>query len=222
MRPKNLGDQRSGFHAGQLPALADQEGNVLPSRVGSESEAARSLIEELKARNVDLDAQLSRHQQAQVLAFTSLVQSRLEPATTYTNWCEWESFSQYTRVSLPATLAERAPSSRNRSRRPNADGCTVPGTVLRAHAVFFTYKTMRDAAGSTRSASILQMKQLVAHKYGATWVLIRSDPGVKQVENGTYLRSLRADHEEHVELQLACLALRMPDATQGPTGFWMR
>ena len=64
----------------------------------SNSFPGRSLIEALKGQKVDLDSRLSEAQRAQCLAFAALMQCRLEPASLYTTWCEWESFSKYVRV----------------------------------------------------------------------------------------------------------------------------
>ena len=73
----------------------------MSSSSGGEFEAARSLLEALKERSVALDKRLSATQRAESLAFAALIQNRLEPATTYSNWCEWESFSKHMRVCRP-------------------------------------------------------------------------------------------------------------------------
>ena len=73
----------------------------MSSSSGGEFEAARSLLEALKERSVNLDERLSATQRAESLAFAALTQNRLEPATTYTNWCEAESFSKHMRVCCP-------------------------------------------------------------------------------------------------------------------------
>ena len=78
----------------------------MSSSSGGEFEAARSLLEALRERSVDLDKRLSATQRAESLAFAALIQNRLEPATTYTNWCEWESFSKHMRVCCPMEGAE--------------------------------------------------------------------------------------------------------------------
>ena len=57
-------------------------------------------MEALKGQKVDLDSRLSGAQRAQAEAFAALMQYRLEPASLYTTWCEWESFSKHVRVSL--------------------------------------------------------------------------------------------------------------------------
>ena len=46
----------------------------------------------------DLDAELSNSQRSELLAFSALVETRLEAATVYTTWVEPHSFSTFTRV----------------------------------------------------------------------------------------------------------------------------
>ena len=43
-------------------------------------------------------------QKAEALAFGALIESKLEPATAYTTWCEWESYTRHTRAAFGAGL----------------------------------------------------------------------------------------------------------------------
>ncbi len=82
---------------GQLPALESEEGDVL-GKAGGEFESTRQLVEWLKSNGADLDDKLSKVQRAQAAAFTALIRTQLEPASTYTSWCESESFAKHMRV----------------------------------------------------------------------------------------------------------------------------
>lgn len=83
--------------AGQLPALERPNGEII-GKGGSDFEVTKQLIDWLKANEADLDAKLSKQQQAQAAAFTALIRNQLEPASIYTSWCESESFSKHMRV----------------------------------------------------------------------------------------------------------------------------
>lgn len=77
--------------------MENAEGELF-SKAGGEFESANHIIQTLKAGQLDLDAQLHAQEQAQAAAFIALMRNQLEPASLYTSWCEWESFSKHTRV----------------------------------------------------------------------------------------------------------------------------
>ena len=58
-------------------------------------------------------------QKADVLAFTALVERKLEPATAYTTWCEKQSYASHTRAvygaGLPLPLNHWLPWSQRRA-----------------------------------------------------------------------------------------------------------
>jgi hypothetical protein len=58
-------------------------------------------------------------QRAELLAFLALIAAKLEPATTYTTWCEGESYSRHTRAAygagLPLPLSYWLPWSQRRA-----------------------------------------------------------------------------------------------------------
>ena len=78
-------------------------------------------------------------QRAELLAFTALVEAKLEPATTYTTWCEGESYRRHTRAAygagLPLPLSYWLPWSQRRAalRRFAASSreqvCRQPGVL---------------------------------------------------------------------------------------------
>ncbi len=63
-------------------------------------QSARVIIQHLQQQLKDIDADLSDSDRADLIAFRTLVQNALEPATQYTLWCEAESFSKHTQVLL--------------------------------------------------------------------------------------------------------------------------
>ena len=82
--------------AGQLPAL-EVDGLLVETQGATEFETARSLRANLR-HNTDIDAALTATQRAEVLAFSAAIESKLEPATVYTSWVEYESYASHTRV----------------------------------------------------------------------------------------------------------------------------
>ncbi|KAK9905474.1 hypothetical protein WJX75_000427 [Coccomyxa subellipsoidea] len=88
--------------SGQLPAL--EHGLDMIEGVGDEFASARAIISYLQSHGSDLDAHLTTAQKAELLAFTALVEAKLEPATQYTTWCEAESYNRHTRVAYAAGL----------------------------------------------------------------------------------------------------------------------
>lgn len=63
-----------------------------------EFQTARDIISYAKKHIRDLDASLSLGQRADLLAFSSLVETRLDVATTLTTWVEARGFSEYKKV----------------------------------------------------------------------------------------------------------------------------
>ncbi|DBA69239.1 hypothetical protein WJX79_004648 [Trebouxia sp. C0005] len=80
---------------GHQPAV-DTSGEVVAEDEAYQS--ARAIIQHLKQHTKDIDAELSDSDRADLIAFRTLVQNALEPATQYTLWCEAESFSKHTQV----------------------------------------------------------------------------------------------------------------------------
>lgn len=88
----------SSLHTGQVPALECKDVLVATPKDIDSFGAARAIIAHLKAHGSDIDAGLPDEQRAELLAFTALCQTQLEPATLFTTWCEPESFNKYTQV----------------------------------------------------------------------------------------------------------------------------
>ena len=69
-------------------------------------------------------------QKADVLAFTALVERRLEPATAYTMWCEKQSYTAHTRrvygAGLPLPLNYWLPWSQRRAALRRFSNVTGP------------------------------------------------------------------------------------------------
>lgn len=81
---------------GQLPAL--ERDVYLSPADRDEFQTARDIISYAKKHIRDLDASLSLGQRADLLAFSSLVETRLDVATTLTTWVEARGFSEYKKV----------------------------------------------------------------------------------------------------------------------------
>lgn len=81
--------------AGQHPAIATSNDIIAENE---EFQSARACIQHLQSNCQDLDGQLSSSEKADLVAFSSLIQNSLEPATLYSTWCESESFNQHTQV----------------------------------------------------------------------------------------------------------------------------
>ena len=77
----------------------------MEGRSSDDYDVARSLIAYLKQSGQDLDASLTPEQRAQLLAYTALIQAKLEPASVYTTWCERESYSLHTQVRFTIEIA---------------------------------------------------------------------------------------------------------------------
>jgi hypothetical protein len=82
---------------GVLPAL-ERDGELLSSSETTDLAVARDLISQLVGRGLNLDRELQAAARADVLAFSQLIQSRLEPATHYTTWLEKRGFQVYRQV----------------------------------------------------------------------------------------------------------------------------
>ncbi|KAG1672518.1 hypothetical protein FOA52_002827 [Chlamydomonas sp. UWO 241] len=114
---------------GQIPAL-EKEGEVagledgalpVPSAKGVLSEfASARACTHFAARHVkDIDAHLSSAQRAELLAYTVLVETRLDTATVVSAWCEPSGFAEMRKVSgqLPFPLNHIIPWSTAREVR---------------------------------------------------------------------------------------------------------
>ena len=84
-------------NSGHQPAV-DTSGEIVAEDEAYQS--ARAIIQHLQQQTKDIDAELSDSDRADLIAFQTLVQNALEPATQYTLWCEAESFSKHTQVLL--------------------------------------------------------------------------------------------------------------------------
>ena len=84
-------------NSGHQPAV-DTSGEIVAEDEAYQS--ARAIIQHLQQQTKDIDAELSDFDRADLIAFQTLVQNALEPATQYTLWCEAESFSKHTQVLL--------------------------------------------------------------------------------------------------------------------------
>lgn len=82
--------------AGQLPAL--EINTDISQAADSEFAAARAVIAFAKKHLKDLDSHLSPSQRAELLAFSSLVESRLDLASTYSTWFESKGFAELKKV----------------------------------------------------------------------------------------------------------------------------
>ncbi len=86
-----------GVVAGQLPAV-EAEGQFSSKAEGSEFAAARTCIDLARTTVKDLDAQLTTAQRAEVLAFASLLEQRLDTATEYSMWAEPSGYKAHVQV----------------------------------------------------------------------------------------------------------------------------
>ncbi|PRW33295.1 metaxin 1 [Chlorella sorokiniana] len=101
----------SASPTGQVPALdtsadlvgADAAAAHLPLPL-AELAAARTMIDYLKHKVVNLDRGLSTAQRAEAAAFTALVEARLQPALVYSSWCEGEAYAAHTRPAYGAGI----------------------------------------------------------------------------------------------------------------------
>eukprot|EP00879_Flechtneria_rotunda_P027958 GHRR01030027.1.p1 GENE.GHRR01030027.1~~GHRR01030027.1.p1 ORF type:complete len:290 (+),score=92.71 GHRR01030027.1:192-1061(+) len=85
----------SSTPTGVIPAL-DTGSEVPAASDAGDLAAARAIIAHLaKSGLADLDAKLSPPQRAELLAFTSLVQSTLDIATHYTTWVEQRGYREF-------------------------------------------------------------------------------------------------------------------------------
>ena len=89
--------------AGYQPAV-DTGGDLLAEN--EEFLSARAIISHLQGHTKDLDAELSVSERADLVAFKTLIQTSIEPATLYTLWCENESFNKHTQVSAASVIAQ--------------------------------------------------------------------------------------------------------------------
>lgn len=125
--------KHSGFPcwAGQLPAL-DSGLDIVSTTGSDEYDAAHAIIQHLKSSGADLDQALEPSQQALCMAFSALIQLKLQPATLYATWCEPNSFTQHTRVRqcLPK-LATASVSVQALSANIMA-GCRMDGVCVKA------------------------------------------------------------------------------------------
>eukprot|EP00798_Chlamydomonas_sp_ICE-L_P028886 gene28886-32078_t len=103
---------------GQLPA-AEQDAAICDASDGrGEFGAARATIAFFKKHVHELDDHLSVAQKAEMLAFSSLVESKLEVATEYTCWCDPTGFAELKKAAysgkLPFPLSYFIPLSQQR------------------------------------------------------------------------------------------------------------
>ncbi|GFR41093.1 hypothetical protein Agub_g1737 [Astrephomene gubernaculifera] len=109
----------SSSPTGQLPAL-EREAYISPAE-SDEFASAASVIAYAKKHVRDLDSHLSLGQRADLLAFTTLVESRLNVATTLTTWCEARGFAEIKKAAyggkLPFPLSQLIPWSKQREVR---------------------------------------------------------------------------------------------------------
>ncbi|GAB4823781.1 hypothetical protein N2152v2_010827 [Parachlorella kessleri] len=115
----------------QVPAVESQTDLVsaeATATAADEFAAARTVIDYLRKR-VNLDVGLTGQQRAELLAFATLVETKLEPAILYSTWCETGAYSQYTRVAygkqLPFPLSYYLPWSQQRSVRRKFEGTSA-------------------------------------------------------------------------------------------------
>ncbi|KAG2500018.1 hypothetical protein HYH03_002300 [Edaphochlamys debaryana] len=106
----------SSSPTGQLPCL--ERGSFLLPADSDEFASSTALIAYAKKHIRDLDAPLSLGQRADLLAFSTLVETRLNAATTISCWGESRGFSEYKKAAygnrLPFPLSHLIPWSRQR------------------------------------------------------------------------------------------------------------
>ncbi|KAJ9527394.1 hypothetical protein QJQ45_025663 [Haematococcus lacustris] len=86
---------------GQLPAL--EHAAQVSVRAATEFSASQACIALAQQAVHDLDAHLTMAQRAELLAFSSLVESKLETATLYSMWCESKGCSEYIKAAFSGT-----------------------------------------------------------------------------------------------------------------------
>jgi hypothetical protein len=82
--------------SGQVPAI--ERGADVSEASVSEFTAAQAVISFCKKNSLDLDANLSGAQRAELLAFSTLVTTKLNLATTLCTWCEDSGFKAFKQV----------------------------------------------------------------------------------------------------------------------------
>ncbi|GLC44359.1 hypothetical protein PLESTB_000477700 [Pleodorina starrii] len=109
----------SSSPTGQLPAL-ERDAYISPG-ASDEFSSAAAVVAYAKKHIKDLDAHLSLGQRADQLAFTTLIESRLNVATNMTMWCESRGFNELKKAAygakLPFPLNQLVPWSRQREVR---------------------------------------------------------------------------------------------------------
>lgn len=101
--------------AGTTPAL-DHDGDLAAAPAGAPpAAAAAAVIDAARAAGADLDAALPAAARADVAAWTALAVGALEPASTFTAWCEPAAYAAHTRPAygggLPFPLSRLVPRS---------------------------------------------------------------------------------------------------------------
>lgn len=127
---------------GRLPAL--EHGFNLPeaeASCASDFDTARFLLRHLCDNVVNLDEKLAPDVIPDVLPFTSLVEMHLEPATTFTTWCEDQSYTKFVQeaygYALPFPLNRLAPWRQRqevKGRFADTSAAQVYGNAGRAYA----------------------------------------------------------------------------------------
>jgi hypothetical protein len=84
--------------AGVIPAL-DLGSDVAAATDAGDLAAARAIIAALAASGAgDLDGWLAAPQRAELLAFATLLQAKLDVATHYTTWIEKRGYGEFRKV----------------------------------------------------------------------------------------------------------------------------
>eukprot|EP00884_Botryococcus_braunii_P002927 jgi/Botrbrau1/12635/Bobra.67_1s0001.1 len=132
--------------SGEVPAMECNHVLVGTPKDADSFGAARALIAHLKANGQDIDAGLPDEHRAELLAFTALCQTQLEPATLFTTWCETESFNKYTQKAygdgLPFPLSRALPWTQRRKvarKFANSSGPEVYDAVILVYAALDKY-----------------------------------------------------------------------------------
>ena len=123
----------SSSPTGQVPAI-DTSNELMGLPAAAEGRGAGALVDHLRNRCTDLDRGLTGVQQAQLLAFTALLESRIVPAVLYTTWCEDEAYACHTRVRthLPAAglySADPHNWAHGPDDAPSRNGCRGPMAI---------------------------------------------------------------------------------------------
>lgn len=127
---------------GRLPAL--EHGFDLPEpddSCASDFDTARFLLRHLCNNVVNLDEELAADVEPDVLAWTSLIETQLEPVTIFTTWCEDQSYSKFTQkaygYALPFPLSHFGPWRQRQltqARFTNTSAAEVYDTAGKAYA----------------------------------------------------------------------------------------